>query len=385
MRKLIWRLTLSQALVTIFAVLLTTGIGFYSVNRRFQNLSPAARRQLHQLHTQVGRIIGPRLGFGWDLHTALLVAITLTAVVSVLWGVAASFLIAKQAAKPLEEVAGAARRIASGQLSARVDTSGMAGEVARLAEDFNLMSQSLERLDSGRRQMVLDIAHELRTPLAALQARLDAIEDQVFPLDFEQVALLNRQSRLLQRLIEDLHTLSSSDAGQVSLQPEEVDGAALCQEVAERFAEVAARAGATLRVRASSTRPLLADPDRLAQILGNLVDNAVKYGKAGQVEIGLRWEGDSALLWVRDDGPGLSGSERERAFEPFYRSPGARQAANRGSGLGLAIVDRLVRLHGGAVDIASEPGQGATVTVRLPQKPALGGNPAQFREDAVRS
>lgn len=279
-------------------------------------------------------------------------------------------LIAWRLAQPLSAVSKAARQFAEGDLSARARLlpgqgryeRRWGGEAIRLVDDFNAMAASLERLEAERQATTAAIAHELRTPLAVLQARLAALRDGVFVLDAREVQLLAQQTDLLAQLVEDLRTLSLAEAGKLTLNLHTCDLSALVKDVVESFEPRAAAKGVRLEVRAEAAT-LIGDGARLRQVVANLLDNALRFTPgAGSVEVRLQTDQVGMSLLVRDTGPGLGEGTQARVFERFYRADADRS----GSGLGLAIVRSLVELHGGRVEAMNAPEGGAVFQVSLP-------------------
>lgn len=280
-------------------------------------------------------------------------------------------LIAWYLARPLSAVSKAARQVAGGDLSARAllptqeprgPGRGPGGEAVRLVDDFNAMAASLERLEAERQATAAAIAHELRTPLAVLQARLAALRDGVFPLEAREVGLLAQQTDLLARLVEDLRHLSLADAGRLTLDLQPCDLAALVRDVVAGFEPRAAAQGVRLDVRAQAAL-VTGDAARLRQVVGNLLDNALRFTPAaGTVEVTVCRDEAGVTLLIRDSGPGLGESDPERVFGRFYRADARRS----GSGLGLAVVRSLVELHGGRAEAVNSPSGGALFRVLLP-------------------
>jgi signal transduction histidine kinase len=288
--------------------------------------------------------------------------------------------VASRLVSPLRSLTLAARRLAAGErhepLAMPNDT-----ELAELAYAFNAMAAELARQEDLRRQMVADIAHELRTPLSVMRLQVESIEDGIVPASSESVGALGGQITLLGRLVDDLRLISLADAGQLSLNIRAVDAA---QAIANAAAAAEARArqgGVTLSVQPSGPLPAaLADPQRLAQVLGNLVENAIRYTPAGgRVTLSAMTDerrptstyqggGRSSVVIfsVADTGPGIPEAEQAQIFDRFYRTDRARARETGGSGLGLAIVQRLVAAQGGSVSLQSRPGYGATFSVCLP-------------------
>ena len=307
-----------------------------------------------------------------DLHQNETAVIIWSNVVGLLLSALLAALIAWRLARPLSAVSKAARLFAEGDLSARARLPARRpnrgeGEAIRLLHDFNVMAASLEWLEAERQVTTAAIAHELRTPLAVLQARLAALRDGVFALDLGEIRLLVRQTDLLARLVEDLRHLSLADAGRLELDLGEFDLSALIDDVVAGFELRATSQGVQLEVCAPEAT-LSGDAARLRQVVTNLLDNALRFTpRAGCVTLTVTTTEADVTLLVRDTGPGLAELEA-RVFERFYRA----NAEASGSGLGLAIVKSFVELHGGRVDAENAPEGGAVFRVLLPRRHLLG-------------
>lgn len=303
-----------------------------------------------------------------EAESALL---TWATVGGVLFSALLAALIAWYLARPLSAVSRAARQVAGGDLSARAllpvgEQRRLRyvrnDEAAGLVHDFNVMAASLERLEAERQATTAAIAHELRTPLAVLQARLAALRDGVFALDLHEVHLLAQQTDLLARLVEDLRHLSLADAGRLELDLHECDLTALVRDVVAGFEPQAEGKGIRLEVCAEEAT-LVVDAARLRQVVTNLLDNALKFTpKAGCITVTLKVNEAGVALFVRDTGPGLPEGTEARIFRRFYRA----DADHAGSGLGLALVRSLVEAHGGRVEATNSPEGGALFRVSLP-------------------
>jgi len=272
---------------------------------------------------------------------------------------------------PLVEVMAAADAVAEGDFSVRVHENGP-GEFRRLASSFNRMTAELERSAQQRRNMTADVAHELRTPLHIIQGNLEGILDGVYQPEREHIAATLEETRLLARLVNDLQTLSLAEAGQLPLHPILVSTVDLLQDVQTSFAGQAAAAGVELRLVCAAQDgdlPVRADPDRLDQVLSNLVSNALRHTPAGGC-ITLRAQPrapDGVRLTVQDTGSGIAAQDLPYVFDRFWKSDRSRtRQAGTGSGLGLAIARQLVQAHGGQIRVESLPGEGATFIVELP-------------------
>jgi len=297
------------------------------------------------------------------------------AVIGSLLGIMFGVLMSHSFTSPLRRLAETARAIGAHNLNQRAEVSGSA-EVRELAQAFNEMAAALEQAETQRRNMIADVAHELRTPLSVLQGNLRAILDDVYPLDKTEVASLYDQTRLLSRLVNDLHELAQAEAGQLQLRLQPTDVGGLVHKAAVTFGPVAEARGVTLTCQAPpDLPPVLADSARLTQVLHNLLTNALHFTPAGgtiSLSAGKngKLNGHSSSLWlaVQDTGEGILPEHLPHVFDRFYRADPARSRATGGSGLGLAIARAIVEAHGGDVSVASDgvPGRGSVFTVHLP-------------------
>ncbi|MEO8245584.1 MAG: HAMP domain-containing sensor histidine kinase [Chloroflexota bacterium] len=270
--------------------------------------------------------------------------------------------VVRRAAAPLGELVEASGRVEAGELGVSVAEEGPR-EFQSLARAFNAMSRRLADTDAERRRLLADVSHELRTPLAVIQGTVEGIVDGVYPATSEALTAILEEVRVMERLVEDLRTLSLADAGQLTLHREPTDLVALAQDVIAAFAAQAARAGVIVTATATDdVADLDVDPLRIRQVLANLVTNALRAtDTGGRVTVAVAREPGGALVTVTDSGSGMAPDLAERAFERFSRAAGST-----GSGLGLAIVRELVEAHGGTVSLRSAPGEGTVVRVMLP-------------------
>jgi histidine kinase len=297
-----------------------------------------------------------------------LLAATATAAVA---GVVVSLALATRVADPIGRLAAAAHRIAGGVYDERVPVEGE-GEVAELAASFNQMSTSLEAIERRRLQLVGDVAHELRTPLSTLDGYLEGLQDGVVQATPETFALLQRETRRLTRLVGDLSELWRAEARQLPLNFERVDVRDVVSEASMRFAPLAAERRVRLEADVSDAGAVLGDRDRVIQVLGNYLSNAIRYAPEGStVVVRSRVREAIVELSVIDAGPGLSADQRAQVFERFYRLDPARSRGEGGAGIGLAIVRALAESMGGRAWAESAgPGRGSTFSVALPAAPA---------------
>jgi signal transduction histidine kinase len=273
---------------------------------------------------------------------------------------------ARRFAQPLTQLSATARRIASGDFSARVVNATLerrSDETAALLTDFNAMASALERLEGERRYGVAAIAHELRTPVTVLRGRLEGVRDGVIAASPAEFARLMGHADLLSKLIEDLQLLALLQAGEFTLEREMLGLQDVLQRVQTDFLGNPKAIRLLLEVPTDPMQ-VRADRQRLEQVLGNLVGNALRHTPAnGTITLRLTSQGNQAVLEVQDSGPGFTSEALQRAFERFYRSPDrARQRG--GSGLGLAISKSLVEAHGGRIEVFNTP-SGACVRLTL--------------------
>jgi signal transduction histidine kinase len=285
-------------------------------------------------------------------------------------------LTARRFTQPLSETMKAADALAEGDLSARVPATG-SGEFRRFTRSFNRMAEALETADHQRRELLADVAHELRTPLTVIQGNLEGLRDGVYEATPEHLDLVLDETYKLSRLVDDLRLLTLAEAGQLPLDIQVLGVPQLLADVRDTFAVQASEARVALGVEsAESLPPLIGDPQRLGQVLGNLVTNALRHTPpGGRVTLGATLPSTeevptAVLLWVADTGEGISAEDMPRIFDRFWRGDPARShELGAGSGLGLAIAKSLVEAHGGRIWAESQVGQGTAVSCLLPLSP----------------
>jgi two-component system sensor histidine kinase BaeS len=312
----------------------------------------------------IGFLFGPFGGSSRPLGVAALVVLVLMIVT-----LARGF---RRLAEPLSALVDAARRVEVGAYDTRVpELRRGPRELRELTRAFNTMVSRLEIDQRQRRSLLADVSHELRTPLAVLRGNLEAIADGVHAADDEHLAGLIEETHVLERLVEDLRTISLAEAGALPLHREPTDPDVLIGETVAAFRAEAERAGIGLRIDAPPDLPLLdVDPVRIREVIANLLANALRYTPAGgEVSVAGRLDsaGAEVVLVVTDTGSGIEPDLLPQVFERF-----ARGRISRGSGLGLAIARDLVVAHEGTIEVASEPGRGTTFTIRLPTATARG-------------
>jgi len=305
-------------------------------------------------------------------RSASAVSIGVALLASLVAALAISAFATRRIAGPVVRLAAAAGDVAAGRFDVRVPDPAVGSEFAGLAASFNGMAQRLQAVETTRRRLLADLAHEMRTPLATLDAYLEAIEDGVAAMDPETVALLRAQTARLGRLTEDVTAVSRAEEGQLDLHPIVLSADQVIDRAAAAARERFDAKGVTL---ATDTAPrsgrVEADPERMEQVLGNLLDNALRHTPAGgTVTLAAHHGGGSepggVEFVVTDTGDGIPAEHLAHVFERFYRVDRARDRAHGGSGIGLAITKALVEAQAGTVTASSAGlGHGAVFTVRL--------------------
>jgi signal transduction histidine kinase len=270
---------------------------------------------------------------------------------------------------PVAGVMEAAGRLAQGDYTTRVREWG-SPEVRSLARAFNEMAERLQSHELQRRNLLAEVTHELRTPLAVIQGNLEGLLDGVYPRDDAHLTPILEEAQILATLIEDLRTLALAETGTLELHREPTDLGPLVAETLATYRPQATAAGVALEEQIPDDLPLVdIDPTRIHQVVGNVLSNALRHtGRGGRVRVVVGREptavGERITLSVTDTGTGISAEDLPRIFDRFYRSPDSP-----GSGLGLAIAKNLVVLHGGEIRAESAPGAGTTVRITLPAPP----------------
>ncbi|HNS50276.1 MAG TPA: ATP-binding protein [Anaerolineae bacterium] len=282
-------------------------------------------------------------------------------------------LLSRSLTAPLQRLAAAAREVAKGHLGQKVRVEG-SPEVAEVGRAFNEMTFALSEAETQRKNMVADVSHELRTPLSVLQGNLRAILDGVYPLDQAEIARLYDESLLLGRMVEDLRELALADAGQLRLEVRRTGVAQLIHDSLDKMAMLAQDRQVTMVARLPDALPaVMADSDRVGQVLRNLLLNAAQNTPAGGTIAVTARPADTMLeLSVSDTGAGISAEDLPHVFERFWRADPSRSRASRlggGSGIGLAVAQSLVAAQGGRIWAESTPGQGTTFRFTLPLAP----------------
>lgn len=334
--------------------------------------SQATRGTLQRIPIKVGgKVVGTALvrvpqatalpdavAFRGQVITLVLVAGAAGALVSLGLGV----VFARRATRPVRRMTAAARALAAGDRGTRLQT-GRRDEFGQMSRSFNALADAAAEQEKLRQGFAAEVAHELRTPLTILRSQVEGLRVGVLEPDAGALRSLDEEVQRITRLVADLQVLGSADAAGFSLERAHTDLAKLADETAREFAGLFEGAEVTLRTRLEPAT-VWADQVRISQVLANLLSNALKYTPAGGlVRLETTTDGPWAILRVTDTGPGIPADELPHVFDRFFRGRTARPA---GTGIGLTVVAELAAAHGGSAEVASQPGQGATFTVRLP-------------------
>jgi signal transduction histidine kinase len=357
------RLLTAQLLVlvtgVITAALVASAVGPSIFHRHLGEVAHTDTPQMVTTHAE--RAFRQASVISWTLGVlaALLVAFVASAYVS------------RRIARPVETLAIAASQVAAGRYDVAVPAPALGSEFDSLTESFTAMAARLHQTEVTRRRLLSDLGHEMRTPIATLDAYLEAIEDGIATLDTETVAMLRAQTSRLSLLAEDISAVSRAEEHRLDLNPVLVSPAKLVTTAVAAVADRFAAAGVSLTEHTDPDLPLVhVDPDRMAQVLGNLLDNALRHTPSGgtvSVSAIPANSGDSVQLTVTDTGAGIPAEHLPHLFERFYRVDAARDRAHGGSGIGLTIAKALTEAHGGRISVTSAgAGTGTTFTILLP-------------------
>ncbi len=305
--------------------------------------------------------------------SALLIAVIVALVVSVLVALGVTWYLTRRVQRSVADVADVAGEIAEGGYALRVPSPGLGTEFDQLAVTVNHLAETMESVEATRRRMLADLAHEMRTPLATIDAHLEALEDGVLALDETTLPgtlhILRGSTQRLGRLAQDITAVSRAQEGRLEMHPVATSPEPLMRAAVEAAGEAFAGKGVHLVLDIEPTPPVRVDPERMAQVLGNLLDNALRHTPAGGVvtlstrRTGPRW----VEVAVADTGDGIASDALGHVFDRFYRADSARDRDRGGSGIGLTISKAIVEAHGGRITAHSPgPGSGASFTLRIP-------------------
>ena len=272
----------------------------------------------------------------------------------------------RRMSRPLDELVDASNKVAEGDFSARVEVKGPP-EIRTMLHGFNSMAERLQENDKQRRNMLADVSHELRTPLTVIQGNVEGILDGMYSADEARLQSILEETQVLSRLIEDLRTLSLAESGALQLKRESTDLADLIRDTVAGYETQAKEKDISLTLYVNQLNEANVDPQRVREVLSNLIGNALRYTPSlGVVKVGLVESGSGAekeaLLFVEDNGPGIESADLPHVFERFYKS-----SDSGGMGLGLSIARYLVEAHGGKIWAESQSGQGTKISFTLPK------------------
>lgn len=301
--------------------------------------------------------------------SALLIALGVALTASVLLALGVTAFFTRRVQRSTTAVADSAAKIAGGDYGSRVPKPGLGAEFDQLATTINDLAQRLGHVESTRRRLLADLAHEMRTPLGSIEAHLEALEDGIRTLDTETLEVLHSSTARLHRLAQDITAVSRAEEGRIDSRPVRTGTRELVEAAAAAAQDAYAPKRVRLNVDAGSASSVNVDPDRIGQVLANLLQNALQHTPpGGRVTMTVRQPDPHWVeISVRDTGDGIDPEHLGHIFERFYRADPARSRARGGSGIGLTISRALVEAQGGGLSAASDGrGQGASFTVRLP-------------------
>ncbi len=362
-QRLGWKLFIS------YLVIILVGIAALAITAEIQ-VPTAFNRHLSQMGGMMGGTGG---GMMADLTTSFDRAVgeilLVSAAAAFLSAVVISTFVTRRIVRPIQEMKRASGRIADGRFDERVEVTGE-DELGELGRAFNRMANRLAQTEERRRQLIGDVAHELRTPLSSLMSVVEGLQDGVLPPDARTIASVQKELGRLQRLVDDLEELSRAEAGQIPLVLERAEVAVFTTPAVERLASQFEEKGVALEVALpADLPPVRVDPARMTQVVLNLLGNALQYTPAGgRVTLSAAAGPDQLTLAIADTGIGIPAAYLPHIFERFYRAEKSRLRSHdgRGFGLGLSIAYWIVHSHGGRIEVDSKEGQGTTFNVWLP-------------------
>jgi signal transduction histidine kinase len=314
-------------------------------------------------------ILAPFIGFPNQPHISgtewlfllAMVAGFLVLLGGVYWGVRGL----RRMSMPLDDLLDASNRVADGDYSARVDLKGTP-EIRTLIHGFNAMAERLQENDRQRRAMLADVAHELRTPITVIQGNVEGILDGLYPADEARLKSIMEETQILARLVDDLRTLSLAESGSLQLRREPTDLNELIQDVVAGYESKSREKGIRFELPLKGVAEVNVDPQRVREVLSNLIGNALHYAPSqGVVKVGLAESGSGpekeALIFVEDNGPGIQTADMPHVFERFYKSNDSG-----GMGLGLSIAKYLIEAHGGRIWAESGAEKGIRISLTIP-------------------
>ncbi len=369
------RLTLMFAAVALAAVILTTWMTLGAVFKLQRDLFQADSTPSESSSEQRGppwardknywnspEFAAGRRAFAQVTRTAFIASL----IAFFLASGAAGF-VTRLLTKPLLALTDGVKRFAAGERGLQLELPRSRDELRTLTEAFNGLVSGLERQETWRRNMVADIAHDLRTPLSVMRSELEGMQDGVVKIDNAGLERLHNEVMLLSRLVDDLRTLSLAESGGLPLKVQSVEVQVFLQRLCDAFKTKAADVNVELKLEVTpTTLKATFDPDGMMRVLSNLLENALRYASPGVITVSAVRENSGVKFLVRDTGPGLPKEALQQVFERFYRADSSRTNRREGSGLGLAIAKAIVQAHGGKIEAANHLQGGAVFTLHLP-------------------
>lgn len=369
-RQLRWRM------VGVLMLVVFVGVLVLALSARFglQALPPQIAENLQLLAPEADNaaITSTTSAVMQALQGVLLQSLIVAAIAATLAGLLASILLMRQILRPLYDVARSSQRIADGHYDERVSVPPV-DELALVANNFNQMAESLADVEAQRVQMIGNVSHELRTPLTGLRGYLEGLLDGLFPSNNETFGHMYHEVRRMQRLVDDLQALSRVEAGQFDLNIQTFDLIPVIQRIVSQVQPQVQAEGITLRTELLDGVSIYADADRTAQVLVNLLGNAIRYtGEGGAITVTMRVSERFVYVDIRDTGIGLSPEDQQHIFDRFYRADPSRTRSSDGnvggSGIGLTIARHFAWAMGGSLSVQSDGvGKGSVFTFSLPK------------------
>lgn len=317
---------------------------------------------------KAGTLVVPGFSFWVRLRlvAGILVPVGIISFFLAIFALVVAILLTRRFVNPLADVIYAAREVTHGKFGTRISSEG-SEDMRSLSDSFNEMASSLERNDRERRDLLADIAHELRTPLSIIRGRLEGIVDGIYSADGTQVSLALEQTYLLERLVEDLRLLTLAETRQLHFEKKTVDLAKLAEHIVDMFSAEAQEKNISLTLeKGNGNYEIQVDPQRLEQVIGNLVGNALRYvSDDSKIWITLEETSKEVKLSVQDNGPGVDAEELPYLFDRFWRKEKSRARSSGGTGLGLAIAKQLVEAQHGTIEAFNGPEAGLHILIKL--------------------
>ena len=324
---------------------------------------------MQQMMGQMGGMQAMQTDLFTNFRAAVTEALLISTAAALISAIVVSLFVSRRVVTPIRQMMEASQRVAAGRYRERVDVAGE-DELGQLAQTFNQMAVTLEQTEAMRRDLIANVAHELRTPLASIKGYMDGMLDGVLPAEPDTYHQIYQEADRLQRLVNDLQELSQVEAGAFELNRRLLDVSELIRQTAARLRPQFEEKGVSLTLNLPPGLPLIpADEDRFNQVLLNLAGNALQYTPSGgTVTIAAQIQNpEEMLISIHDTGLGIAAEHLPHLFNRFYRVDKSRSRAGGGSGIGLTIAKRLVEAHGGRIWATSEGnGQGSTFSFSLP-------------------